>query len=129
MLEIYTSRITYAGPGRLDITAKSADEPYGSLLKPNWNLVNNLKGGILTWEEYREKYMEYIRGNYAKEPGMFHKMVVEAAVAAGRMVLCCYCNHRECYELHQCHRFLAADIVTKVASKVGYEAKYKGEIQ
>lgn len=111
MGEIWTARITYGGPDRVDITAKA-----GSVFGPSWPLLNRFlavrragKETEETWTEYQSAYLAEMRNAYRRNKTAFHDL------ARSDATLVCYCTGTHC------HRFLLAEILTK------FGATYRGE--
>lgn len=114
ILEINTSTIRYAGPGRLDISRKSGD----AVFAPTWDMVNGYKACLINTQEYTTEYYELMRQSYKNN----FKRWMEV-LSMNSVTLCCYCPPTEF-----CHRHLLVDILTKVASRHGVKVEYKGEI-
>ena len=67
------------------------------ILSPPLSLLNGIKEGRITWEEYSKAYLEHLNGmNQVQE-------MVKLAETAGIVVLVCY---EKDYE--HCHRYLLA---------------------
>ena len=132
VLRIATARIGYDRHGRsqddrvLDITVKSASEPVGELMAPEWKLVLDFKDLRIGWEAYTEKYQDLMRKRYARYAQAFHDLIREVIHQEKRLVLVCYCNTGP--DSRECHRFLMADILEKIARSEGYEASQEGEL-
>ena len=122
---IYTARVGYKGIFRehaLDITVKSG-KGAGQMFAPTRPLLNSYKYGPMTWEQYREGYLELLRGRYS---GMA-RYVMDAVTKEQTVVLLCYC--RDSYHGdRKCHRYLAAEVLLAIAKANGIIATYKGEI-
>jgi hypothetical protein len=52
---LYTAQYRYPGRDRLDITVKG-NCPAGKLYAPTWDMVNGIKQGTMTKEEYEGAY-------------------------------------------------------------------------
>lgn len=129
MLTIHTSRINYTGPGRLDITVKSATEQ-GRIFAPTWELVGGHKHfhnpedarwqnhPPLSNEQYTGQYYNLIRNRYRQNPKPFIELTQSDLI-----VLCCYCAKGAF-----CHRHFAADILLKIAQSKNITATIQGEI-
>jgi hypothetical protein len=127
MLTISTSRITYSGSDRLDITIKSASTIEGKLFAPTWEMVTGVKAyhgdtrfpnvTPISSEEYDQRYYQLLRERYAKNKQLFIDLIHRESV-----VLCCFCNSPE-----NCHRRLAADILSKLAAHHSIAVKLGGE--
>jgi len=129
MLTVYTSRISYSGPDRLDITRGSGDD--GLAFAPSWRIVRDGQRGMKratwlrgrgrqqeadwlaadTWGRYRARYRdEMIRSvRYRREHW-------DALLGRDRVVLCCYC-----VDPHRCHRSLLAGYLAAHGAELGGE--------
>jgi len=129
MLTISTSRITYSGSDRLDITIKTANTIEGKLFAPTWDMVTGVKKfygdnrfpnvKAISSEEYDQRYYQLLRERYAKNKQIFIDLIHRESV-----VLLCFCNLPE-----SCHRSLACDILHKIAQYHGIEVIIGGEIR
>jgi uncharacterized protein YeaO (DUF488 family) len=129
MLKISTSRITYHGSDRLDITVKTASTIEGKLFAPTWDMVTGVKkyhGDTrfpnvkpISSEEYDQRYYQLLRDRYAKNKQVFIDLVHRESV-----VFCCYCS-----EPNHCHRRLAMDILNKIAQAHGIRVTVVPEIR
>lgn len=136
-LRIMTSRITYRGTDRLDITRKSGGAD-GLPFAPSWAILRPALGARLqaetirkapqragapsnemraaaieqeAWAAYVPLYTQEMRASYrAQRPAW------GALLARERVVLCCYCTDAE-----HCHRTLLAGFLVKLG------AIYEGE--
>lgn len=113
-LIVYTSRVTYAGPDRLDITRKGADR-YGILFAPSWRLLNpmlavrrNDPNWFRLWPQYVEDYTAEMRTSYRD-----HRAEWDALLARPEVTLVCYCT-----DPGHCHRTLLAGILGKLGATV-----------
>ena len=124
-LVIRTARVDYSGIGEelvLDVTARNA-QGIAKLFAPKWKMVMASKAGKITWEEYTERYLEFMRERYQENEQRFFDVC-----EAGEVVLLCFCKNSVMGE-KRCHRYLLADILVQVATKkLGIDAKYAGEI-
>lgn len=75
-LQVRTARISYAGPDRLDITRKSADD-FGLAFAPSWKLLGPALqaraagAGELdedAWRAYVDAYFDEMRASYRNLP-------------------------------------------------------------
>ncbi len=107
-LEVYTSRVSYRGRDRFDITVKSGVEAFA----PTWGMVRGFKNGSISEEDYTEKYLEMMRKSKEERPEIWRELLEK-----DRVVLVCYCKAGEF-----CHRLLLADILVEEG------AVYCGEI-
>jgi uncharacterized protein YeaO (DUF488 family) len=129
LLTISTSRITYSGSDRIDVTIKSASTIEGKLFAPTWEMVTGVKKyhgdtrfsnvKAISSEEYDQRYYQLLRDRYAKNKQVFIDLIHRESV-----VLCCYCNSPE-----NCHRHLAVDILSKIAQAHDIAVKLGGEIR
>lgn len=108
MLKVFTSRISYRGEARWDITVKTGSK----LFAPSWKIVMAYKNGKITEQEYAAAYYEMMEASYKNHPSEW-----AALLAKEKIVLCCYCPAGAF-----CHRLLLAKILVKLG------AKYEGEI-
>ncbi len=128
VLRIATARIDHkpqAGERLLDITVKSASG-VGKLMAPEWRMVRYFKEGRIDWPTYTEQYQDLLRKRYAEYAQVFHDLIRDVIVGDKRLVLTCYCNTGP--DCRQCHRFLMADILEKIALSEGYEVSSEGEL-
>lgn len=126
---VFTSRISYRGPERLDITVKSGTG-LGRILAPTWDMVLGVKAGYgdQRWQEkavqpmtetaYTERYYALLRKRYRENPDGFIELL-----RRDRVVLCCYCR-ADAF----CHRHLAVDILEKIAQAKGIPFIRGGEL-
>jgi len=84
---------------------------------PTAYLLKMAKNGEVNWDEYRQRYLDWIGRKGAVE---WMKKVGERAKEHD-VVLVCYCGPR--FGKH-CHRFLLAESVSKWSG-----AEYKGELE
>lgn len=106
MAEIWTARVTYKGPDRVDVTAKGR-----SLFGPSWTLLNRFlvvrragRETEETWREYTRAYLAEMRVAYRRNQSAFHDL------ARSNATLVCYCTGTHC------HRFLLAEILVKLGA-------------
>lgn len=122
-LQIWTARVGYKaeqGEVALDCTAKSG-WGLGKVFAPTWDLVNAVKAGRITWQQYTEGYHALLRKRYSGFRDVF-----QTACECERLVLMCYCADTSDGE-RRCHRYLLADVLIKIAGSLGIEARYMGE--
>lgn len=131
-LRIATARIGFDRHGRsedheaLDITVKSARDE-GRLMAPDWRMVLDFKEGRIDWPTYVVRYRDLMRKNYARYAQVFHDLIRGAVAEDKCLVLTCYCNTGP--NCRECHRFLMADILEKIAHSEGYEVRQEGELE
>ena len=119
---LFTSRIGYRGEDGLDITVKSAIG-IGKLLAPTWAMVGGVKHWkhykALTPEEYTALYYELLRSRFRADNQPFLDLVQRE-----RLVLLCFCPAGTF-----CHRYLAIDILEKIATANGLTVTRGGELE
>ncbi|MCY3947388.1 MAG: hypothetical protein OXF44_14015 [Anaerolineaceae bacterium] len=129
VLRIATARIDYRPEDNdhvLDVTVKSASG-VGRLMAPQWSMVLDFKEGRIDWPTYVGRYQELMRKNYARYAQVFHDLVRNVIAERKCLVLTCYCNTGP--DCRECHRFLMADILEKIALSEGYEVSQEGELE
>ena len=122
-LRIATARIDHVaaqGEKALNITVKSATG-VGKLMAPKWDMVRDFKKGRIDWAAYTAQYHKLLQGRYAANKPAFHQLIDETAASGKCLVLVCYCNVG--HDCDECHRFLMADYLEKIARKAGYEVQ------
>ncbi len=105
ILSVYTARITYAGPDRLDVSRKSGE----AVFAPSWDLLRAALpklGGTLPWEEYVDRYTAEMRVSYRE-----HRAAWDALLARDVVTLVCYC-----VDPLRCHRTVLAAILGKIGA-------------
>jgi len=120
MLHVFTARITYQGPDRLDVTRKTGDA-LGLCFAPSWTilrpaLVLRHAGRELesTWLIYREAYLAELRKSYRDNRSSWDEVLRRESVT-----FCCYCNLDRVG--NRCHRLILAEVFCKLG------AEYVGE--
>ena len=132
-LEVYTSRISYGWPDRLDCTRKSGTD--GLFLAPSWAILKpalaSMKTDLEEWNFYANEgawscgeaakrrlddtWRKYVKA-YKSEMATSQKEHAdrwEWLLGLERIVLCCYCT-----STHYCHRrLLRADILPGLGAK------------
>jgi len=141
-LQVYTARVDYVGPDRLDITRAGADRARkagqlspGEPFAPSWkilgpalearkhvkawaeagNLVVALTEESALWERYAPAYVEEMRRSYKR-----YRAAWNALLARAEVTLCCTCVHPS-----HCHRFLLAEILGKLGAELRGERPQK----
>lgn len=129
-LMVYTARVNYRGPDRLDVTRKSAG-PEGLPFAPSWAILrpalearsrareHRMLGAEAlaqvvekaAWDAYVPAYQEEMRRSYRR-----CRPVWDCLLERKEVTLCCYCTDHE-----HCHRTLLAAILVRLG------ATYKGE--
>jgi len=117
-LEVWTARISYAGPSRFDITRKTAwlaqkarKPAPGDPFAPSWLLLKSGQSRNMPWEQYAAAYLTQMRLSYR-----VYRPAWDALLARKRVVLVCFCK-----DVGHCHRRLLAEALQKLG------AEYKGE--
>ena len=95
----------------LDITIKSGCNK-GWILAPTWDMVNGIKSGNMSENEYIALYNELLKQRWARLPDYKHDEFMSM-----KAILVCYCPQGVF-----CHRYLAAKFLVDT-----YGAKYFGE--
>lgn len=96
-LHIYTARITYAGPDRVDVTRTRGE----GWLAPSYELLRADKHGDMKWDLYRLKFLNEMAASRVRWPERW-----AALVQRDQLTLCCFCPAGA-----PCHRLLLAQIV------------------
>ncbi len=116
---IYTGQIARIRHPYLDITVKSGTG-LGRLLSPTWDMVLGVKRGVLSEAEYTEQYLSLLRGRYRQNSGGFIRILTPEN--ADLITLACYCKPHTF-----CHRYLAVEVLEKIARARGISFEYGGE--
>lgn len=98
-----TSNMSYEGPNRLDITAKSGDRVFS----PTWDMVKYFKAERLSWESYEAMYHHRMRNSYKENRARWNEVL-----AMDEVVLVCHCKTDK-----YCHRRLLAKYLGKCAER------------
>lgn len=113
-LAVYTARVTYAGPDRLDVTRKSAG-PDGTAFAPSSKILRPMialrrAGGdeLAAWPRYVEDYTAEMRASYREQ-----RTAWDALLSRAEVTLCCYCT-----DPAHCHRTVLAEILGKLGATV-----------
>lgn len=124
-LTVHTARISCSGPGRLDVTRKSAG-PDGIAFAPSWRILGpmlrsrkreNGPAGALLWDEYVIDYTAEMRTSYRQQRAAW-----DALLARDEATLCCYCT-----DAQHCHRTVIAEILGKLGAEVHGERGPRGK--
>jgi hypothetical protein len=107
---VYTAQYRYSGSDRLDITVKGKNS-IGKYFAPTWNIVYMFRDGSIDWSEYTRIYTDLMRTSYIK-----HRDIWEEVLSRDEVTFVCFCRKGS-----DCHRYLLADIFTKIG------AVYRGE--
>jgi len=112
MLHVYTSRISYSGVDRVNIT-RATGCSLGQHFAPSWGLLMRARhqleseqgaiARLVIWEEYRSTYLAEMRISYRR-----HRRAWQELLARDRAVLVCYCT-----DPAMCHRRLLAQLLGK----------------
>jgi uncharacterized protein YeaO (DUF488 family) len=106
-LIVHTARISYAGPGRFDVSRKSGAAAFA----PSWELLRSALpklGGTLAWEQYVERYTAEMRASYG-----LHRLEWADMLTRHEVTLVCYC-----VDPARCHRTVLAGILGKLGADV-----------
>ena len=113
MADVWTSRITYAGPYRLDVTAKSGTG-LGALVAPSWMILRPIlerrkrgdhAGVEAAWPGYVELYRHQLRRSYRAHRAAWAELLAQPRV------LVCYCT-----DPARCHRRVLAEILARLGA-------------
>lgn len=132
MLNVYSARVSYGGPDRLDVTRKSGSD--GLFLAPSWRLLAPYQRALEAldrerkealsmadaraledldadaarlWERYARGYAGEMRNSYRLE-----RPAWDALLSRERVVFVCYCS-----DAARCHRaILRAEILPKLGA-------------
>ena len=147
-LRVFTARVSYCGPSRLDITRKGND-PDGVAFAPSWPLLNEamaarhraedaLKGahrdhpvGAMhreaahrieeeMWQAYAPRYVAEMRASYVAHRGAW-----DAVLRREVVTLVCFCDLAK-WPGH-CHRVLCADLLARCGAARGIAVELGGE--
>jgi uncharacterized protein YeaO (DUF488 family) len=110
MLTVYTSRLSYGGPDRFDITRKNATME-SAPFAPYWALVRGAKTGEIPWDRYVDHYTQQMRVSYKD-----HRKKWDALLSRDVVTLVCFC-----VDPNRCHRTVLAGILGKLGARVGGE--------
>ncbi len=93
-LAVYTARITYAGPDRLDVTRKTGEEGAGLLFAPSWRILRPILTArrigaqwIWLWPQYVKDYTAEMRASYRDQRAAWDRLLARTEVT-----LLCYCS-------------------------------------
>lgn len=114
MVSVYTARISYAGPDRLNITRK-ANDPVGMAFAPSWDLLRPFlrlrREGKLTsgaWFQYRARYTNEMRSSYVNNRAVWCRVLNQSSVT-----FVCFCTNAE-----RCHRTVLSDLFSTLGAYV-----------
>jgi len=89
----------------IDITVKGNPN---HVLAPTWDMVMAFKKGKITWEQYRERYLQLLSERYKTRRKEFIDLIEQARKED--VVLLCYCKDERF-----CHRTLAKEFLESLA--------------
>jgi len=115
MVKIYTAQYRYSDPDRLDITAKGKD-PFGKFFAPTWELIRNLKNGIIDERQYEIEYCDLMLHSWNTYQDRWQELLNRQEVT-----LVCFCPPGTF-----CHRLLLAKYLEKVGAVHIGEKNLKG---
>jgi hypothetical protein len=110
-VRVYTARIDYGAPDRLDVTRKSAG-PSGLPFAPSWEILGPMLklrradgpvGVAYAWPGYMAAYTAEMRGSYRAQ-----RWAWDALLARDEITLVCYCQLAD-----YCHRTVLAEILVR----------------
>lgn len=118
-VQVYTARVSYRGPDRLDVTRKSAP-PEGLVFAPSWAILRPALDALAVARSMRaaaehagtqrpddavlaESCVEMERAAEMRESYRRKRAAWNALLARDEVTLCCYCTDPEA-----CHRTLLA---------------------
>jgi hypothetical protein len=116
---IWTARVNYRGPDRLDITRKSAG-PSGLPFAPSWAILGpalarrragDVEAIANAWPQYAADYTAEMRRSYVEQRAAWDQLLARSEVT-----LVCYCT-----DPAHCHRTVLAGLLVKAG------ATYHGE--
>lgn len=116
---VHTGQIGRIQQPYLDITIKSG-KGLGRLLSPTWEMVMGIKQGRLSEEDYREQYLELLRSRYRQDSSGFVRILTGSG---GTVTLACFCKPHT-----YCHRYLAVEVLEKIAQAHNIPFEYGGEV-
>jgi hypothetical protein len=116
---IYTGQIARIRHPYLDITVKSGTG-LARLLSPTWDMVLGVKRGVLSEVDYTGQYLDLLRYRYRHDRSGF--ICILTPENADAMTLACYCKPHTF-----CHRYLAVEVLEKIARAHGIPFEYGGE--
>ena len=117
---VYTGQIGRIQQPYLDITVKSG-QGLGRLLAPTWEMVMGIKRGALDQAGYEAMYIDLLRQRYRQDRSGFIRILTPENTDVIR--LGCYCKPHT-----YCHRYLAVEVLEKIARAHGIPFEYGGEV-
>jgi len=126
-LDLYTARVSYGGPDRLDVARQTSDAT-GVVFAPSWALLRPAKAAqragtfdAAAWAAYERAYVNEMRFSYARNAGTWLGLLRRH----GSVTLCCFCVLAP--GKPWCHRLPLAAVLVKTAAAHGFEVRYRGE--
>jgi len=86
------------------------------IFAPSWRLLKQYKGGYITYQEFRERYLNEMRHLY-RNTTILRSFAEECMKEP--VVLCCYCKEEK-----YCARAILKDILEKIISKLKGKVVY-----
>jgi hypothetical protein len=142
MLTVWTARVSYAGPDRLDVTRAAVESavrddapvPEGAVFAPSRAILDPAKRAERyaeahrnrgqhadaqriedqAWAIYEPLYVAEMRASYRA-----HRAAWDALLACDEKTLCCFCSIAP--ERPRCHRILLAGILAKLGARCAGE--------
>lgn len=113
-MRVWTARVSYSGPDRVDITAQSSTGP-GRALAPTWEMLRraqrqrdaaaNKVARESAWAEYSREYIDLLYQRLGSTDQRAHLVDL---LEESETTLVCYCP-----DPHHCHRRLAAQFLAQ----------------
>ena len=101
----------------IDITVKNSKH----FLAPIWEIVMGVKNNVISEDEYTTIYLDILRKRYKENQQQFLNLIQETNEK--NIAITCFCN-KDSF----CHRFIAIDVLKKIADKHNIEFNYIGEL-
>ncbi len=118
---IYTAQLSVVVDDAIDITIKSASTPVGKALAPMWGMVNAIKLGLMSDEDYSRMYLDLVRHRYRYDSVKF--AIWDMLRNKRSVTLKCYCPADTF-----CHRTIAKEVLIKIGEAIDVEVCDGGEI-
>lgn len=99
----------------VDTTVKSGLSAFA----PTWDMLRDLKEGIITQEQYTELYLKKMQMSQTTVPVLWDRLV-----NMGTVSIACYCRAGKF-----CHRHVLKDILDRYCAQHGIHFEYMGEIE
>lgn len=124
---VQSARISYGGPGRLDVS-RQGNDPTGKVFAPSWEILRPAlderkraqeaaKAGDAAearriedamWSAYVPAYVKEMRASYKRHFGTW-----ERVLSAQEVTLCCMC-----VSSWHCHRFVLSGLLGRLGARV-----------